>query len=174
MKWGLITGMLYVVYMLLPNVLGLQQGPGASMGVNLMLGTLILLATFFTIYMGVKETRDEEKNGFITLGEAFKVGLQITLYACVIAGIFGLINYYFIDPNFGDKILEGAEAQWDKMNVPEESREMGRKWTGYMSNPIILTLMGIVSIVFWGVIKSLVAGMILRKNPPVTIPPATA
>lgn len=174
LKWGLITGMLYIFYLLLPNVLGFDQGPAASMGLNLMMGALIMFATFFTIYMGIKETRDEDKGGYITLGEAFVVGLRIILFACIVYGIFSLINYYLIDPNFGDKIMEGAEAQWDKMNVPEESREMGRKWSGYMANPILLTLIGIVQVVFWGVLKSLVAGMMLKNNPPVTIPPVSA
>ncbi|HUR30512.1 MAG TPA: DUF4199 domain-containing protein [Saprospiraceae bacterium] len=166
LKWGLITGMVYVIFSLISNLLGLQQG-GGNLGLTFLFNTILLAATFFTIYLGVKEIRDEATGEYFTLGEAFSAGFKITLIAAVIAAVFTFIYLKFIDPDLMDKVMSSAEEKWDEMNVPEENREMGRKFQGYFSNPYILSAFVILSVIFWGLIKSLVAGMMLRKNPPI-------
>ena len=62
--------------------------------------------------------------------------------------------------------MEGAEAKWDEMNVPEEQREMGRKFTSMFLNPFIVAPFMIVWVAFWGLFKALIAGAILKKDPP--------
>ena len=166
LKWGLITGMVYVIFSLVSNLLGLQQGSG-NLGLTFLFNFLLMIATFFTIYLGVKETRDEATAEYFTLGEAFSTGFKISLIAAVIASVFTFIYLQFIDPDLMDRVMENAEDQWDEMGVPEENREMGRKFQGYFSNPYILSAFVIMSVIFWGLIKSLVAGLILRKNPPI-------
>jgi amino acid transporter len=170
LKWGLITGMVYVLFSLISNMLGIQQGGGGNMGLGLLVNFLLMLATFFTIYLGVKETRDQDLGGFLTMGQGFMAGLKMALIAGVIAGLFTLIYMKFIDPDMTDRIMEGAEAQWDEYNVPEEQREMSRKFTGMFLNPFIMAPFMILWIAFWGVIKSLVAGAMLKKLPPVATP----
>lgn len=170
-KWGLITGMVYVVFSLISNMMGMNQGGGGGMGLNFLILAVLTVATFFTIFLGVKETR-EDTNGYITLGQAFMTGFKIALIAALISAVFTILYGYLIDPDLSEKILSGAEEQWDEMNVPEENRDTMRKWSGYMANPVVLAAISLVSVIFWGVIKSLVAGLILKKDPPVVIPPA--
>src|SRR5687768_12145117 len=165
LKWGLITGMVYVAFSLIGNLLGIQQG--GNYGLALLSNFLLLLATFFTIYLGVKETRDESAKEYFTMGEGFVAGFKMVLIAAVIAVIFSFIYLQFIDPDFMEKILEQSEEQWDEMGAPEENREMGRKMQSYFTNPFVLSAIVLAQVLFWGAIKSLVAGIILKKNPPV-------
>ena len=172
-KWGLITGMVYVIINLVVNMTGVQQpGSSSGMGTGLMINSLLFVATFATIFLGVKETRDEDLNGFLTLSQGFKAGLKIAFIAGLIAGIFTFIYMQFIDPEFSERMMSAAEDQLDEKDVPEESREMALKFSGFMANPIFMGAFMIIWVVFWGLIKSLFSGMILKKDPPVTYPTA--
>src|SRR5688572_15460380 len=154
LKWGLITGMVYVVFELLKNLMGLQQG-GGMMGMGMQF--LILIITFFTIYLGVKESRDEDHGGQLTMGEGFKTGMQIVLIASILAGVYVLIYGLIIDPEYGDKIQDNLREQWDAQNMTEEQQDMALKWTGWMLNPLLMAPVTIAWVLFWGLIKSLVA-----------------
>ena len=169
LKWGLITGMVYVIFSLISNLLGLQESGGV--GLMLAYNTVLMVVSFFTIYMGVKETRDELNGEFFTTGQGFLTGLKITLIATLIATLFTFIYIQFIDPEMIDRMTEMTEEKWDEMGVPEDQREMGRKFQGWTSNPIFLAAFVAFSVLMWGAIKSLVAAFMLKKNPP-TVPMA--
>ncbi|MDZ4746874.1 MAG: DUF4199 domain-containing protein [Saprospiraceae bacterium] len=172
LKWGLITGMVYVIFSLVSNMLGLQQGSGGSAGLGILIYLLQWGSTFFTIYLGVKEIRENELGGYIDIGQAFKKGMAIALIGGLISALFTLIYMNFIDPEMGDRILEGAEDQWDQANMPEEQREMSRKIMGIFLNPWIMAPFVIVWIALGGMVKSLIAGSILKKEAAPTVPMA--
>ena len=168
LKWGLITGMVYVAFSLISNLLGIQSGEG-NKSLGFILYTVLMVVTFFTIYNGIKEFKQDDLNNTMTFGEGFMAGLKITLIAGAIAGVFAFIYMSFIDPDMGDKILSAAEDEWDRQNASEEQRALGRKITGYLLNPIFMTFFTILYIAFWGVLKSLLASKLL-KTPESTIP----
>lgn len=172
LKWGLITGMVYVIFSLVSNMLGLQQGSGGSAGLGILIYLLQWGSTFFTLYMGVKEIRENELGGYINVGQAFRKGMAIALIGGLISSVFTLIYMNFIDPEMGDRILQGAEDQWDQANMPEEQREMSRKITGIFLNPWIMAPLVIIWIALGGMVKSLIAGSILKNEAPPTVPMA--
>jgi hypothetical protein len=165
MKWGLITGAVYVIFALINNILGVQEGSGFSM-IGLLTNTLILAATFFTIYLGIKEIRETHLKGFLTFGEGFKSGMGIALIACIISGAFTYIYVSFIDPGLIDRVIAITEAQWEESNMPEESMDRARQMMGYMMNPMFMSLIAAVSVIFWGIIKSLIASALLKVDAP--------
>ncbi len=169
MKWGLITGMVYVIFALINNILGLQEGGGFSM-TALLSNALVLGATFFTIYLGIKEVRDTQLDGFLSFGQGFKSGMAITLIAAIVSALFTFIYIKFIDPGMIDKITAMTEAQWEEQNMPEEQMAMARQWMGYFMNPMIMSLIAAVSVLFWGMVKSLIATALLKKDAPPFIP----
>ncbi|MEP6645529.1 MAG: DUF4199 domain-containing protein [Saprospiraceae bacterium] len=169
LKWGLITGMVYIIFSLGSNMMGVQSSGSKMLGFGM--GALILVATFFPIYMGVKEARDSDLGGYLTLGQGFLIGFKIALIAGVISAVFTLIYTKIIDPDFVDRMMAATEEQWDKMGMPEENRDTARKWAGYFMNPYILGVFSLLSALFWGLIKGVVAGAILKKEaPPTAIP----
>ena len=168
-KWGLITGMVYVIFSLLNNMLGIQPG-GANQGLSFLMSVLLMLVTFFTLFMGVKEKRDSEMGGYMTFGQGFKSGMGIALIAAVIAAVFTLVYMMFIDPDMGERMMDGIEEQWDKAGMAEDQREMARKWTSMMFNPPIMTAFMLAYVLFWGVIKSLVASAIVKREAPPVVP----
>ena len=174
-KWGLITGMVYVFFSLISNMLGLAQKGGFTM-VGLAVTGGLLLATFYTIYLGIKEAKEHDLGGYLTTGQGFRIGMGIALIASVISFAFTLIYMNFIDPTMVDQIKEMAAEQWEKQGMTEEQIEAASKYSGMFMNPWVISLMTIVSVLFWGLIKSLVAASILKKEAPPTLheeaPPA--
>lgn len=169
-KWGLITGAVYIVYSLVTTLMGMTPGkndPG-TMGIGALLNVVLFGITFFTLYLGVKETRDNEMGGYIDFGKAFRVGMKIALIAAVISSIFGLLNMYVINPGMMDEVKAAMEESTESMS-DEQAEAMG-KWMGFMNNPILLAVFGILYVAFWGIIKSLIAGSILKKEAPPSFP----
>ena len=171
LKWGLITGMVYVLFSLGSNLLGLQNAGSGMMGI--LVNIVIMVITFFTIYMGIKEIRDEELNGEMTTGIAVKKGLQIALFAGLLAAVFSVLYFTVIDPGFRDRMMEANEAMFDERNVPEQSREISRSITKVMFNPLVTFPFTIAWVVFWGLLKSLVAGSMLKTPQKPMAPPMT-
>jgi len=169
-KWGLITGMVYVIFSLVSNLMGVQQGGNMMLG--MLMNVLIFGGTFFTLYLGIKETRDQGLNGYLTPGQAIRAGLGMALIAALISGVFSVIYMKFIDPEMASRIMAAAEAQLDARNIPEDQREFSRKISGFMLNPVILIPFTIIWICFWGLIKAAIAGQMLKNPAPPTIPTA--
>ena len=169
MKWGLITGAVYVIFSLINNLLGIQEGGGFSM-MGLVINTLILLATLYTIYLGIKEVRDLHLDGFLTFGQGFKSGMAIALIAAIVAAVFTYVYIALIDPGLIERVTAVTEAQWEEQNMSDEQMDAARKMMGYFMNPMIMSLIAAVSVIFWGMIKSLVSAALLKKEAPPFIP----
>ena len=169
-KWGLITGMVYIAISLVNNLLGLQEpGNTASAGLGMVISFATFLITFLTIYLGVKEHKNEDLGGYLTTTQGFKAGLKMAFIAGIIAAVFSFIYMQFIDPELMERVMAAQEEKFEEMS--EEQRDTMGKIMGIFTNPIILACFTVIWIALWGMVKGLVAGLILKKDPPVTIPP---
>ena len=173
LKWGLITGAVYIIFSLISNMLGLNQGGGGNAMLGFLMNVILFGVTLFLFYLGIKEVRDEDLGGYLNMGQAFRNGMKIAVVAGLIAAVFTFIYMKVIDPGLSDRILEGAEDQWDQQGMPEEQREMARKFTGMFLNPMLMAPFVLLWTVFWGMIKSLISGAILKKDAPPSFPPTT-
>jgi hypothetical protein len=170
LKWGLITGMVYVLFSLGSNLMGLQAKGGM---IGILVNIVLMLITFFTIYMGIKEIRDADLNGEMTTGIAIRKGMQIALIAGLLLAVFSVLYSTVIDPDMTQRMIDAAESQFDENNTPESAREMTRSVMKFMSKPFITFPFAIIWVCFWGLLKSLVAGAML-KNPPAPMAPPSA
>lgn len=169
-KWGLITGMIYIIISLGSTMMGMGQG-GSGMGmagIGLLVNSVLFALTLFTIYKGVQEIRDNEMAGYITFGTAFRTGLKIAVIAGAMVGVFTILNMLVINPDAMEKMIEGSEENWE--NMSEDQAAMSRKIMGFFTNPYIAAVFSVIYVAFWGVIKSLIVGSMLKKDPPVTTP----
>lgn len=117
-KWGLITGMVYVLQNLISNLLGFGPGGTKGMGLNFLISAIGLVATFFTIYYGIKEIRDTELNGAMNMGLALRKGMKIALIAGIIVAVFTFIYTQFIDPDMMSRIVAMQEDQMREKICP--------------------------------------------------------
>ena len=130
------------------------------------LGTVIsILLTVVIIGYGINEFK-KHNAGYLTLGQALKVGVGIALVGGIIGVIYQLIFVNFIEPDFVENMMQ---LQFDKMieqnpDMTQEqidmSMEMGRKF----SSPWITSAIAIIGSLFIGLVISLIIGLVMKKE----------
>ncbi len=86
----------------------------------------------------------KDNGGYMSLGEALKAGLAISLIAGIVGVIFNLIFVTFIDPDVVQKILELTEERMYEQNpnMTAEQAEMALSMTEKFMSPGIMCCLG--------------------------------
>jgi len=128
--------------------------------------TGILISVGVIVY-GLKAFKNDN-GGFMSLGEALKAGLAISLIAGIIGAIFNYIFITVIEPDFVAQTMEYTREQMiaQNPNMTEEQMEMGLSISEKMMTPWIMSAMAIIVTLFFGFIISLIAGLIMKQNRP--------
>ena len=119
------------------------------------------------ILYGIK-TFKEENNGFLSIGDALKVGLAISLIAGIIGALYNYIFVTVIEPDFVTKMLDMTREQIIEQNpdMPQDQMDMAMGISEKMMQPSIMSAIGIITTLFFGFIISLVTGLIMKVNRP--------
>ena len=123
--------------------------------------------TISVIVLGIYNFRSSNE-GFLSLGEALKLGLGVSLIAALIAIVYTFVLLNFLDPDTIQKTLEVTQNKIIEEN-PEMSQEqldqiieMQKNFSGFGA---ISTIVLIFSLLF-GFVVSLIGGLILKRNRP--------
>ncbi|WP_026449703.1 DUF4199 domain-containing protein [Aequorivita capsosiphonis] len=130
--------------------------------------TVVQLAiSIGVIVYGIKAFKTGNE-GFLTLGQALKTGVAISLIAGVIAVIFNYIFMNYIDPDFIEKAMAFSREQMIEQNpnMSQEQLENAMEISSKFMSPGIMSAFAIISTLFFGFLISLVAGLIMKRNPP--------
>jgi Protein of unknown function (DUF4199) len=161
LNYGLILGLSSVLISVVVYVMGqhLERPLWASL-----LGLVIMAAV---IVYGLKAFKYDNE-GFLSVGEAIKVGLAISLIAGIISALYNFVFISFIEPDFVNQMLEISREKMIESNpsMTEEQMEMGLSISRKMMSPGIMSAMAIVFTLFLGFIFSLVSGLIMKQNRP--------
>ena len=160
-RWGLISGTIGVAISLLGYLSGTLNPSSNFSGTQLLWTFLSLGATIYCIYMMQTQHRDNELGGFISLGRCVGLGAISGLVSGAIGGIFAVVLFGFIEPNFMHDAMVKA---WQDQGLNEEQIEMASKMAGMMTSPTMMFLMSILSGVIGGVILGLLIGLMTRKE----------
>jgi hypothetical protein len=169
LKYGVIGGFLAVAYQYINyTTLFSTSSLGSAIGAFL----LNLLLYGGLIYFAMKEHRDQQLGGFMSMGRAIVVGIFTVLIASVFRGIFDYVYVAFIDPEIQLKLsrnlawlyemtgLDEDQVQ-DTIEAVEESQEQLR--------PSIFTAVAGAAFggAMTGIILSAIVGAFMKRNPPV-------
>jgi len=159
---GLISSSLFIGLMLLGKASMEHFEHGAIYGY-----TLMILA-FSLTYVCIRNIRDKERGGNISFGQAFLIGLGVTLVASTIYVAVWMIDLHYFNPDFAVKYGEQAiknlqtsgatEAQITKAKV-----EMDR-FTAMYKNPVVVALLTYLEILPVGLLVSLLCAFILKRK----------
>jgi hypothetical protein len=110
----------------------------------------------------------KDNGGYMSLGEALKTGLAISLIAGIISVIYTFILVNYLEPDFVQKTLELTEEQMYEQNpnLTTEQAEMALNMTEKFMSPGILSAIGLIASLFFGFIISLIAGLIMKQSRP--------
>ena len=156
-------GLLLGVISVLLSVSIYAMGKIYDQGVWVMLVSFALMAVI--IFLGLQKFRISN-NGLLSLGEALKIGLGISLVGAIVSIIYNQIFINFIEPDFMVNILKVAEQKMldTNPNMTDDQIETALSIQKTFSKPIIGIAMGIVGSLFFGFIISLIEGLILKRT----------
>lgn len=128
----------------------------------------ITFVGFAITFYAIQQYR-EQLSGYLSLGQAMKMGIAVALIGGAIATLSNYIFMTYIEPGTVEQMLELGRRQLEESgnNLSDEQIEMSIEMSKKFMHPGIMMAMGIISSVFMGVIYSLVSGLILQKKNPI-------
>ena len=131
-------------------------------------GYTTMVIALSLVFFGVKSYRDHHKNGVITFGGAFKVGILITVIASVLYALSWEVAYRTVSKGFSEIMSTHYQEEIkatakDEAEVLKATEELKSNMMMY-ENPIIrfaLTLMEVFPV---GLIITLISAGLLRKK----------
>lgn len=165
LTFGLIAGGILSVMMLISmsfvDRIGFEKGE--------VIGYTTMVLAFLMVFFGVKSYRDQVAGGTVTFGRAFKVGLLITLVACVCYVATWQVIYYKLAPDFADKyaayaVEKARESGASDAEVSRKTEEMAQFRDMYR-NPVVNAAITLIEPLPVGLVFTLVtAGVLSRKR----------
>ena len=126
-------------------------------------GTGGFVAMIVFITLGIKKYKINN-NGFLSFGEALKIGVGIAVISAIISIIYTLIFTNFIDPDLLNRTIELQKQKWLDTGMSEEQIENSIEMAKKFQNPAITSAFSIIVQAFFGFIISAVVGAIMKKD----------
>ena len=157
--YGVISGLVIIVI----NTLSLELGIGQAW-----LGFLVMFIAFSSIFVAVKQHRDQTLGGVIRFSTGFLVGLGITMVASLVYVLvwelyLALTDYAFIDAYIASVVESrqtGGASQAELAATIAEAETIRQQY----SNPLFRLPMTFVEVFPVGVLISLISAFILRDS----------
>ena len=105
--------------------------------------------------------------GYLSLGQAFKVGVTAAVIGGIIYAVYNIIFVTFIEPDFVAQMMEVTrEKLFEDPNMTEEQADMTMGFVEKFSDPYLGGAFFIVLSAFFGFIYSLISGLIFKRERP--------
>ena len=159
--FGVILGSISVAFQLMLFFLDMHYKNDSTAGiVSLIIMIGILLYSFISL--------KKQNEGFLSLSEALKIGIGVSLVSALIGIVYTQILVNFLDP---DTMKKSLELSMDTMRaenpeMPQEALDTARSMQEKMSSPLIFSAVQIIFALFFGFIISLIGGLIVKKSRP--------
>ena len=165
---GILLGLASVAFTVLLYITDFLYTDSTLLAVITWLINIAISVVF--IVMAVEQYK-KANEGFLSIGEAIKVGVLVAVIAGVIGAIYQVIYATIIDPDYYDKVVEVAMKKMSAMaNFNEEQLEEFQDKM-YANKPSIASSFS-TSIVFsaiGGLIISAIVGAVKKKEQPMPL-----
>lgn len=161
LTYGLILGGVSIIFNLMLFFLDMHTQQSPAVGI---VSVVIMIGVLMFAFIQFKKANE----GFLSLGEALKLGLGISLVAAIIGVIYSFVLTEVMDPGMMQKVLD-MQMETIRANNPEMSQEAmdaTRSMSEKFSTPLIRSAIQLIIALFIGFIISLIGGLILKKSRP--------
>ena len=136
---------------------------------NNTLGYIFMFGVFSLSFFGIRNYRNKDLNGVISLGKAFKTGALIVLLGSTFYVVVWLFYYYLFVPDFLDKYIEHVMIEANRNGATEaelvaKTEEMDQFREMYQS-PLMVVIITYMEVLPIGLIVAFVSSLILKKKP---------
>jgi hypothetical protein len=128
-----------------------------------------MIIALITIFIAIVQYRDRYNNGVISFGQAFKIGILISLIVSAFYVISWMIISTIVMPDFMDRLaqksLERMLYQHKSLEKISEQRKEFVRMNEMMKNPFISMGIAFIEIFPVGLIMTLIASFALKRKP---------
>lgn len=159
MNYGIILGVVMVALGVISYVTG-QALEGAQWP------QYVYYIVFPVVIMYAISKYKTHNANVLTIGNAIKLGVVIGIISAIIYIVYGFIFNYVIDPEFMPQLMEATKDNMIEQN-PEMTDEMidqSVKFMEMMFNPLIGSAIWIAMSALFGLIWSLIGGLVMKSN----------
>jgi hypothetical protein len=158
MRYGLILGVIGILYFVVMNVAGVDMTQGFGRW-----GSMIFY--FALIFLGQKNFKDNG-NGFMSYGQGMGITFWMALITCAISSVFTYVYVKFIDNEFIKKMLEKQEEAFIEQGMSDDQIRQAMNMTEKFMTPEMMFVFGFIG----GLIIILICGLLVtiftqKKNP---------
>lgn len=157
-KYGLFAGTILIIvkYIILVSFNEVSQ-------TAVIIDYLGVIALALACYLAVQEKRKNYNKGSITFGEAFMIGMYVSLIAAIMVGLFLYINASVIDPERVTRVIKKTEEEMRGLNYSEEEIKKALDNARVYYKPMSQLMMG-TTVIIYGLFISLLVAAFTKKN----------
>ncbi|MEO8773931.1 MAG: DUF4199 domain-containing protein, partial [Gelidibacter sp.] len=158
-NYGVILGLVMVVISVMTYITGLAlEGAQWPTAIYYLIFPIVIL-------YAIAQYKKRNFN-ILSLSDALKVGVLIGVISGIVFVVYSLIFNYFIDPDFQNQIMDVARDNMLEQNpdMTEEMVAQGMKFVEMFMNPAIASAFWIAMSSLFGLIYSLIGGLVMKKE----------
>lgn len=159
MTWGLVLGIVMVLFSLVPYLMNIYQTPS-------WVGWLMYAVMVLGIAYGQIRHRDDDLGGYITYSRSFGAGMLIMLFASIVYAFYFILLTTVIDTEYMAKVMNAATELLYESGMPEEQVDMAMEMSGKLMTPSFMLISSVFSYAFFGAIFSLITSIFVKKEQP--------
>ncbi len=157
MKYGLIAGLVMVIYNLALYMTGLFTNDKLSWVIYVIIAVMVFLA-----HKAFKEGGD----GFMSIGQGLGIGMLLILIGGTISSVFSYAYIKFVDGTIIEQIIEVTRAKMEEKGLDDDQIEQAMSMTENFLTPEMMVVFGILGLLFIGFIITLIVSLFTKKNNP--------
>ena len=160
-NYGLILGIISVFLSVIAYVTNTHLQPHWSV---MVIGMLVFIAV---LVYGIKAFK-KQNSGFLSIGQALKVGIGIALIAALLGALWMLLLTNVLEPDYMEQVSEVQREQMMERfpDMSEAQMEQAMEMNAKFSSPWITIASSIVVNLFIGFLVALIAGAIMKQKRP--------
>ncbi len=158
MNYGIILGLIMILISVITYVTGLAL-EGAQWP-----NWIYYVAFPIIILYAISQFKKQNLN-VLSLSQALKIGVLIGVFSAIVITIYSMIFNYLIDPEFMSQMMEVArDKMLENPKMTEEIVDQSMKFVEMFSNPAISGAFMIAMSAIFGLIYSLIGGLIMKRE----------
>ncbi len=164
-KYGLLAGMVLSVMIGIEFYLFTRRG---HYSIGEAAGYITMILVMLTVYFSMRQAKSDSDTHPYSYKDGLKTGVLTTLFASGLFGIFSLLLYSVLAPDFVEKYFRYQREQIENSGKSEEviqqQLQQLQNMPEFFSSPVFQALMMFITVFVIGIIITFISAAILRDK----------
>lgn len=157
-KFGIIASLVIIIYGMILNLTGLHMNQSLGYVNYLLLGGIMFLAS---------NNYKEANEGFISVGNSFKISILIAAIAGFISSIFSYLYMTFVDQEILQIVKEMQYNELEKQGLTDSQIETAMEMSEVFMTPSMVSIFAFIGMLILGAIVGLIVALLVKKPRPI-------